>query len=236
MIIVLAGWLIASVRPWPANFSPMILVNTWVPPLVGALVQLAVAIAAGFGLGYLRPLGRSSEWALLIFAPWLLIGPGVGMLQHFIFLREAGLIGTLLGFLPSTMISVAAVVGFTLLFAGVRRLRDSGAPSGAAIVPVLGVALTSLGLLWVVQAQSLVIGMINGNRADAMTGPIALLTAAAQSRTRMEDVPHSLNTPLPLIILLGLASIAVQALCLDRLRLATGSATAQPAPPPSATH
>jgi len=88
----------------------------------------------------------------------------------------------------------------------------------------------------VVQAQSLVIGMINGNRADAMTGPIALLTAAAQSRTRMEDVPHSLNTPLPLIILLGLASIAVQALCLDRLRLATGSATAQPAPAPSATH
>ena len=79
----------------------------------------------------LRPLGRASEWALLIFAPWLLVGPGVLALQHFEFLQTLDLLNTFPALLPQAMINIPAVVGFALLFAVGRRLGDRGAPAGA---------------------------------------------------------------------------------------------------------
>ncbi|WP_152366040.1 sugar ABC transporter permease [Microlunatus speluncae] len=222
MVVVLAPWLAGSATPWSDDYSAVILINTWLPSLIGTLIQIVVALAAGFGLGALRPLGRFSEAGLLIFAPWLLVGAGPLMLQHFDFLRQLDLLGTFAGLLPSTMISVPALVGFTLLFAAVRRLRDSGVGVGAAVVPVLGVLLTTFAVLWLTQAQSLLGGLVGGTTADSMTGPLALATARNRAPVDYADLPQSLSTPLIWLILLGLGAIAVQALCLDRLRLATG--------------
>lgn len=222
-IVLVAPWLAGSARPVPPDFPAVAVINTWLPSFLGALIQLVVALAAGIGLGALRPLGRASEWVLLIFAPWLLVGPGLLALQHFDFLRTLGLLNTFPGLLPQAMINIPAVVGFTLLFAGMRRLRDSGAPAGAALAPVLGGTLTTFLLLWVIQAQDLIIGYVSGTGPDSMTGPVLLATARNQRQfTGAEDLPQALSTPLPLIIVLGLASVAIQALCLDRLRLATG--------------
>ncbi|GAB3743651.1 carbohydrate ABC transporter permease [Microlunatus parietis] len=226
-IVLIVPWLAGSARPVSPDLPAGAVINTWLPPLLGALIQLVVALAAGFGLGALRPLGRASEWALLIFAPWLLVGPGLLALQHFDFLRTLGLLNTFPGLLPQAMINIPAVVGFTLLFAGARRLRDSGAPAGAALAPVLGGTLTTFVLLWVIQAQDLIIGYVSGTRPDSMTGPVLLAMARNQRQfSGAGDLPQALSTPLPLIVVLGLASIAIQALCLDRLRLATG----RPAP------
>ncbi|MFC7624464.1 hypothetical protein [Microlunatus sp. GCM10028923] len=242
-IVLVAPWLVGSARPVAPGFPPEAVINTWLPSLIGALIQLVVALAAGFGLGALRPLGRASEWALLIFAPWLLVGPGVLALQHFEFLQTLDLLNTFPALLPQAMINIPAVVGFTLLFAGVRRLRDSGAPAGAALAPALGATLTTFVLLWVIQAQDLIIGYITGSGRETWTGPVALAAARGQRQFRgAEDLPQALSTPLPLIIVLGLAAIAIQALCLDRLRLATGptaptapNAPAAPGAPAAAT-
>lgn len=222
-VVLIAPWLAGSARPVPPDFPAGAVINTWLPSFLGALIQLVVALAAGIGLGALRPLGRASEWVLLLFAPWLLVGPGLLALQHFDFLRTLGLLNTFPGLLPQAMINIPAVVGFTLLFAGVRRLRDSGAPAGAALAPVLGGTLTTFVLLWVIQAQDLIIGYVSGTGPDSMTGPVLLAMARNQRQfAGAGDLPQALSTPLPLIIVLGLASVAIQALCLDRLRLATG--------------
>ncbi len=223
MIVALAPWLAGSAQPSSEDYSAMILVNTWLPSLIGTVIQIVVALAAGFGLGALRPLGRFSEWALLIFAPWLLIGAGPTILQHFDFLRQLDLLGTFAGLLPSSVISVPALVGFTLLFAGARRLRDAGGTAGATIIPVLGVLLTTFALLWLTQAQSLLSGYIGGTTVDSMTGPMALVAARNQRQFEAADLPQSLSTPLPWLIVLGLGMIAIQVFCLDRLRLATGA-------------
>jgi hypothetical protein len=223
MLVILAPWLAGSARPWSDDYPAVVLINTWLPSLIGTLIQTAVALAAGFGLGALRPLGRFSEWALLIFAPWLLVGVGPMMLQHFDFLRQLDLLSTFAGLLPPSMISVPALVGFTLLFAGVRRLRDSGATIGAAVVPALGVVLTTFAVLWLVQAQGLLTGLISGTKIDGSTGPAVLAMARGRAQLETADLPQSLSTPLPWLIVLGLGAIAVQAFCLDRLRLATGA-------------
>lgn len=223
MIVALAPWLSASAQPWSEDFPAQIVINTWLPPLIGSVVQVLVALAAGIGLGAFRPLGRFSEWGLLIFAPWLLIGAGPAMLPHFDFLRQSAQLGMFSGLLPPTTISVPAVVGFTLLFAAVRRLRDSGGPAGTAVVPVIGVVATTFLLLWLIQAQGLLSGLISGATPDSMTGPVALASARNRAQLDAADLPQSLSTPLPWLIVLGLGSIAIQAFCLDRLRLATGA-------------
>ncbi len=228
MLVALAPWLAGSAQPWSDDYPAVILINTWLPSLIGTVIQLVVALAAGFGIGALRPLGRFSEWALLIFAPWLLVGVGPMMLQHFDFLRQLDLLSTFAGLLPQSMISIPALVGFTLLFAGVRRLRDAGATIGAAIVPTLGVVLTTFALLWLVQAQGLLTGLVSGTKLDGSTGPAVLAMARGRAPLESAELPQSLSTPLPWLIVLALGSIAIQVFCLDRLRLATGST---PRPP-----
>lgn len=222
MIVLLMPWLAASAQPASPDLPAMILANTWLPSLVGTVVQLIIALAAGFGLGALRPLGRFSEAGLLIFAPWLLAGEGILMLQHFEWLRSLDLLNTWAGLLPTSMINIPAVIAFTLLFAAVGRVRERGAPPAAVAAPMLGVGLTTFVLLWLIQAQSLITSYVNAGNPDSMNGPMALLMARRQYQT--ETLPQSLNTPLPWLIVLALGSIAIQVFLMDRLKLATGAA------------
>ncbi|HEY9075706.1 MAG TPA: hypothetical protein VIO61_04145 [Anaerolineaceae bacterium] len=53
---------------------PTSLVNMLLPALFSLLIQFGFTYPAALGLGGLRPLGKHSEWLLLLFAPWLFTG------------------------------------------------------------------------------------------------------------------------------------------------------------------
>ena len=80
IVFQLGPWLVevATGVQWPqTNFPGLaVLLSTWLIPLGAALVQVVVAAAAAFGIAVVRPLGRRSEWLLLVVAPWLLVGNG----------------------------------------------------------------------------------------------------------------------------------------------------------------
>jgi hypothetical protein len=130
---------------------------TWLPSLPSTLVGVGVALLAGFGIGAMRPLGRSSELLLLPFAPWLFVG-----IPPYAVARLLDVHVGLVSHTPPTWLSVPALVVFTLLFAGqqqaYRQAVEEGAPVRAAFIqayvrPVLPMVVLVGLVVWVLQAN-----------------------------------------------------------------------------------
>src|SRR5262249_6202438 len=121
-----------------------VFVNTWGPPILSTVVGVGLALVAAIGIGALRPLGRASEWLLLPFAPWLLVGSGPLIVHTADSLGRSGALNTWLGLVPRTWVVIPALFVLTLLLRGQRarwdRQRASGQPASLArifILPVL---------------------------------------------------------------------------------------------------
>lgn len=93
-------------------------IGTFFGASISAAIQLVLAYLAALAIAALRPLGRHSEWLLLIFAPWLLVGllPLLG--QYFLTARDLGLLNSSLAFLPPTLLNIPLIFLFTLFFKG----------------------------------------------------------------------------------------------------------------------
>lgn len=152
----LAGVVGGSTAPPEPFTSGSVLAHTWWVTLLAALIQVGVAALAAFGIAVVRPLGRHSEWLLLAFAPWLLVGNGLIMRAR---LEEPveGL-QPLLAYAPPSWLSIPALFVFTLLFRGQalawRRLRDAGRPYPflRAMWPALPMLPFATGVAWLLQA------------------------------------------------------------------------------------
>jgi len=195
--------------------------TTWVSSVLTGLVVVAVAVVGGFGIGYLRPAGRRSEWLLLAFAPFLLVGTTSLLPALFEDGVDAGTLGTLRGLVSPLWLSVPLLVLFTLVFAGVRRSRDAGQADAvrSALVPVLGlVGLSGLVTAWV-HAQQYLWPLVISYGSNTSV-PILVRVAATPS-AELEPVPFGLVAPLGVLVVF----VVLGALCLvatDRVALRAG--------------
>jgi ABC-type sugar transport system permease subunit len=213
----------APLRPSTAR----VFANTWVPPLLGAVVSVGTAYLAALGIGGLRPLGRQSEWLLLPFAPWLFVGTGPLSVADYDNARHLGLVNHFLGLVPPILLSVPSLLVLTLFCRTraarwrARQAEGAGAFVRAVAVPALPLAALMGGVTVLFGAHGILWPLLMGTGVTTQTAPIALFRQVSEfalgSATRIA-------TPLFLVIVLFLALAALQVLYLDRLVITTGPA------------
>ncbi|GIJ54673.1 hypothetical protein [Virgisporangium aurantiacum] len=209
-------------------------VSTWVPSLISTLVAMAVTVLAAYGIGWLRPLGRHSEWLLLPFGLFLFVGLGPVSVSHFERARRWEVLDSFLGLVPPTFVVVPVLFLLTLLFAGQAARGEAvlgrGRPVRSAtlllpVLPMVGVAFLAT---WLFRAQDLLWPMLAGPDPQHRTGPLYLveLTARAVYARRIDDgFPVGLALPAVVFVALLLIVATVQMLYLDRVALRTGPDT-----------
>jgi hypothetical protein len=227
-------WLTALFTPAeevaPAPSGLRVQLNTWVPALLGALVSVGVAYLGALGIGGLRPLGRHSEWLLLPFAPWLLVGAGPLSVANWNNLRGIGLIDTFVALIPPLLISVPALFVLTLLCKGLVMRTDRDFLSGV-VLPSLPMAGILAGAVTLVNAQDLLWPLLVAQDRNLATAPAAQLMPLNGFGARAAEV--GVTTPLIVVGLALAAVVAAQLLYLDRLAITVGGDTRSrvPAPP-----
>jgi hypothetical protein len=222
-------WLSRLTELAPAGGPPAgtVLVNTWLPPLFSTIVGVGLAAVAGFGIGGLRPLGRWSELLLVPFAPWLFVGIGPLVVAKFEAAAGAGRFGdridTLPGLVPPIWLVVPALFLFTLLFRGLAdRPRPPGGPAGyrRMLVAALPMLVLAGAATWLVQAQSLLWGLVAGVSEDRLTGPVLAARQAVQSGA--DGAGLGLVLPVPAVVGFAAGLALLQLLYLDRLAIRAG--------------
>jgi ABC-type sugar transport system permease subunit len=235
-LLVVVGYALA---PWlgsmfggtrlPGNVSSgRILANTWLPPLLSALVGVFVALLGGIGIGAFRPLGAYSEMLLLIFAPWLFVGTGPLALAGYERARSAHQVDTFLGLVPPTWLSIPALVVFTLLFRGLSvQWRATGAGyhrlGNVVALPALPMFGAAVLLAWLAGAQQLLWPELIATNPQNATAAVAVQEAYAHG---VLPGAHSsavgLIYPLPLLMLFVVAFVALGIWYLERLAIQVG--------------
>jgi hypothetical protein len=203
--------------------------RTWVPAVTGAVVPVGAAYLAALGISGLRPLGRHSEWMLMLFAPWLFVGVAPLSIEFFMSLRDEGSLDTENALQPPIMISVVSLLIMAVLCRGQserwRRQVAAGAPAGPAFFSTLVLPTLPLaGLLAVVtmlfNAQNLLWPLLVSSSPENETTVLTFVRVLG--RLGRADFSVASATPL-LVIVLGVAGlVAVQVLTLDRMVAATG--------------
>ena len=212
-----------------AKFSlTKVLLNTWLPSLVTVLlIQLPVAFLAALGIGGLRPLGKASEWLLLLFAPWLFFTPMLLDIANYQTVRNLELLNTLSGLALPFLFNVPLLVILTLFFKGQREKWDTEAEQApffkAVIAPVLPMAALGALLSLVVMQQNLLWPTLVSNHPDKFTLPMLLtynsrMFEAGIASFEVWGISLRILAALGMFILLGV----FQLYYLDRVALRTG--------------
>jgi ABC-type sugar transport system permease subunit len=209
--------------------------NTWLPPVVSAIVSVGTAYLAALGIGALRPLGRRSEWLLLAFSPWLFVGVTPLSVADFDNARHLKLLGHAVGLLPPILLSVPSLLVLTLFFRGrAARWREDGSDGflRQVAVPALPLAALMGGVTVLFGAHGLLWPVLVGSGPGTRTAQAVVLqeVSAFASRSTL-----GIATPLVIVIALFLALAALQIWYLDRLVITTDDPHgARPATPPPA--
>jgi len=199
---------------------------TWIAVL---LIQLPLTYLAALGIGALRPLGRYSEWLLLLFGPWLFVTVVPLSIVAFQGRVDAEQLNTFMGLLPPILISVPMLFVLTLFFKGQelkwRADQAAGQSVGSffrtLILPSLPLAALLACIALAISQQELLWPLLVATKPDNMTVTLALARLGGQ----MASNPAIIATAL---ILLGLPSLLsnllvlglFQIFYLDRLALA----------------
>lgn len=198
------------------------ILNSWVPTGIATLLQVAVALLAGAGIGFFRPIGAGSRWLVLIFAPCMFTGVALLTPVYFQDLSQLDMVSMWITLIPRLWVVGPAIVVFSWLFAAVRRHREQTG-STAAVLPAAGgiIGLTTV-ILWLVQAQGLTWNWLVAAQAEHRNASVALLQMVAMA---MDTDRTPLWLPLPLPVLAVLAAAAVLSLLVIRnVRIGSGPA------------
>jgi len=211
--------------------AAQIVAHGWLPPLVGTIVAVGIALLGGFAIGGLRPLGERSELLLLPFAPWLFVGVGPMMVSLFERTRDLEQIDTWAGLVPPGWVSIPALYVFTLLFRGLGAgWRERGTGLGRdVLLPALPMVALLGGLVWVLRAQDLLWPNLVAPRFDQYPAA-ALVILQHDSYTPTGQISLGLLTPLPLLIALALGLLALQLTYVERLTLVSDTKEPEPGP------
>ncbi|MFI9842663.1 hypothetical protein ACIHFD_36910 [Nonomuraea sp. NPDC051941] len=201
-------------------------VNTWVPAIGGAVVSVGVAYLAALGIGGLRPLGRGSEWLLLVFAPWLFVGTGPLGVANWQNMRNMGLIDSFLALVPPLLVSVPALLVLTLLCKGLAERTDKDF-FGGVFLPSLPMAGILAGAVALMNAQDLLWPLLVAQKPTLFTAPVAQMAQLGSFTAAKPDVGAA--TPLLVVAVALVAVVAAQLLYLDRLAITTNGSRARTA-------
>jgi hypothetical protein len=226
LFVVIAGlltwpWLSALLQPSAPDpgdtFATQ--VNTWAPALIGAVVSVGVAYLGALGIGGLRPLGRHSEWLLLVFAPWLFVGTGPLSIADWQITRNLGLIDAFPALIQPLLVSVPALFVLTLLCKGLAERTDRDFVSGV-LLPSLPMAGILAGAVTLVNGHDLLWPLLVAQDPGLATAPVAQFVSLGQYSASAPDA--GLTTPLVVVAVALVAVVAAQLLYLDRLAITTG--------------
>jgi hypothetical protein len=244
VVYALAPWLEAmssSLVPLPPGTSAgAILAYTWLAPLLSVSVGVILALLGGIGIAVFRPLGEKSELLLLIFAPWLFVG--IGPLALVDYDRSRHQVGTFLGLIPPSWLSIPALVVFTLLLRGLSAqwraagggYQRLGRMVALPALPMLGGAVL---IAWLVGAQQFLWPWLMVTRRDvspagvvAYNDTYGMLYSNLAVRPGLHSSALGLAYPLPLLALFVLVFAALGSWYLERLAIQVGPEP-QPTPP-----
>ncbi|QOC91592.1 sugar ABC transporter permease [Micromonospora craniellae] len=231
MLWVAWPWLSRSFRftsdlgPASTTGLPELLIWTWLPTLVTTIVTIGVAVAGGFAIGGLRPLGRFSELLLLPFAPWLFVGTGPLAIESYLRTRDLDQVNTFLGVMPPGWVSIPALFLFTLLFRGLEPgWRAGGGFGGTMLAPAAPMVLLAGLVTWLVSSGQLLWPWIVGQTPGTRTAPVEAMAQGTTGRISADELALGAVLPLPLLLLFLVALVALQMRYLDRLAIRVGRA------------
>jgi ABC-type sugar transport system permease subunit len=216
--------------------------NTIVLQAVVVLVlQIPLTYLAALGIGGLRPLGKHSEWLLLLFSPWLFMTMGpiiVGLYQQ---ARSSGTLNTLPGVAGPFLISVPALFILTLFFKGrekpYQEAVDGGqSPLAAFFSKVIG---PSLPLALLLALAAILVGMqrfqwplVVASDQDVWPIPLTLAMISGQYASSPAIVSQAIGVfVIPVFLFFLIAFGIYQVVYLDRLALCGPSSTSEPPQP-----
>lgn len=231
MLWVAWPWLRRSLR-FTNETMPMsspnlggMLTATWLPTLLSAVVTVAVAAAAGFAIGGLRPLGRFSELLLLPFAPWLFVGTGPLAIESFLRARDLEQLNTFLGLVPPGWVSIPALFLFTVLFRGLEpRWRAGGGFWSTMLAPAAPMVVLVGLVTWLVAAAQVLWPMLVASNPTSRPAPLEVLLMFASWGMRGDGDGLALGAvlPLPMMLIFLAVFVLLQVKYLDRLAVRVG--------------
>ena len=210
-----------------------VFVNTLLPlSLSLLLLQIPIAYLGALGIGAARPLGKWSEWLLLLFSPWLFVTVGPLSIVAFQNLQQARLLNTLAALTPPIMLSVPMLFILTLFFKGqepkwrAAQAEGQGAKSffTKLILPSLPLAALLASAAFLIGLQDLLWPSVASNTLTTMTLTTMLLRLRADLVTGWPMLAAALTLiELTTFTFFFLVFSAFQFLYLDRLALVTHS-------------
>src|SRR5699024_3198856 len=151
--------------------------------------------AAAFGLGYLRPFGRHSLRALLVFSPWLFVTL-VPLMTGLFFALDGPREDVPFFGLTGQPFSVPLMFVLAYLADGLRTARDGGRRTRPG--PVLGVVLLVVGVLAISRTQGVIWDIVF--RYQDTTSAVMHLNQIISAQFGA-TIPLQLLTPVPLLVL-----------------------------------
>jgi ABC-type glycerol-3-phosphate transport system permease component len=202
-----------------------VLINTLVPALIAATLQVLVAYLAALGIGALRPFGKRSEWLLLFFSPWLFVTVLPLSLVNFIAAQKAEMLDTFAGSLSPILFSIPALFILTLFFAGRASQRDGSEETPRFFSHFVLPSLPLAAVLWLAliffNGQDVFWSLLVAQSPERWSLNVALLQILGLYAGSGQGVLAAAITffvlPLGILFFIGLALF--QVLYLDRLSL-----------------
>ncbi|MFL6077441.1 MAG: hypothetical protein ACJ73S_29105 [Mycobacteriales bacterium] len=204
--------------------------NTYLPPLIGTLIQVPAAFLAALGIGALRPLGRWSELLLVPFLPWLFVTVGPLSMTFFTDAGNGHDLNKFSTLIPRILLSVPALVLLTALCRGQavrwRAARLAGQPSGATfwrgvVAPALPLVLLLAGVQFLFTAQDVSWPAVAAAAPKHLTGPMLLFQQAEQFSVSRR-LPVAWALPGLVLVVSAIGLIALLVAYVDRLSIRTG--------------
>lgn len=196
------------------------------PGVLTTIVQLVLAYPAGIGIGAFRPLGRHSHWLLLPFVPWLFVTLTPLMISAYQSAANGHRLDGVLGQVSPILVSVPALVVFTLFAAGqgehwradIQRGRPAAAAFGRTVVlPSLPlVALVGMATL-LYETHSVVWKLLAGG--SHVSGPLLpLIQLGKLDKPNLAQLVSAAPFAVPALIVF----VTLTVLYLDRLTVRIG--------------
>ncbi len=202
-------------------------ISILLPLLVILFIQLPVAYLGGLAIGVVRPFGKSSNWLLLLFSPWLFVTSVPLAFAAFERFRAMDLIDSPVSLIQPILLSVPMLFILTLFFSGQRpkwqKAREEGTSSMSAffkylIIPSLPLAALMAALSLLTTAQDLFMPLLAGISAENHTATTNILMFLGSMKPGGTSSIIALFG-LPLFIFLFIVFAALQVFYLNRLVL-----------------
>jgi len=177
--------------------------NTLLPILISLITAFPITYLAALGIGGLRPLGKGSEWLLLLFAPWLFVGYASFAPVFLQNARSLHLLNTFAGLINPFWLNIPALFLLVLYFKGRAQVWEMAVAGGKSVVATFftKVVLPSLPF-----AALLVFFQIGFGMQDLMQ-PLAIATQVSVMPLQIALLANYFRQADPQVLLAGIGVI-----------------------------